>query len=201
VSNAWYDRPAVSICYEYLNEILQSMPREPALDGIQPVDVVIGQFFYVAAHEIGHAAFDLFKVPVFGNVEDAADQFAVYIMLQFGKEQARRLITGAAYSYRKYVQSPEVTAPLAAFSDAHAAPAQRFYNLLCLANGADPILFADFVEKGYLPKGRARHCKREYDQVTLAFRDLIAPHLDRRLAKQVLDTTWLPDVHTRSTQN
>jgi len=45
------------------------------------------------------------------------------------------------------VQGPYVSAPLAAFSDIHDAPAQRFYNMLCLAYGADPVLFAEFVEK------------------------------------------------------
>ena len=144
VSNAWYNRPAISICYEYLHEIMQSMLAGTTPEGITPGDAAIGQFFYVAAHEMGHAAFDLFDVPIFGNAEDAADQFAIYIMLHFGKEQARRLVAGAAYSYKKYVMNPQVTVPLAAFSEAHAAPAQRFYNLLCLAYGADllcsPIL-------------------------------------------------------------
>lgn len=61
----------------------------------------MGQFFYVFAHEMGHAMFDILRVPIFGNAEDAADQFATYIMLQFGKDQARRLITGAALSYKQ----------------------------------------------------------------------------------------------------
>lgn len=200
VSNAWYDRPAISICYEYLHEIMQSMPAETTPEGITPADAAIGQFFYVAAHEMGHAAFDLFDVPIFGNAEDAADQFAIYIMLHFGKEQARRLVTGAAYSYKKYVMNPQLTVPLAAFSEAHAAPAQRFYNLLCLAYGADSTLFADFANKGYLPGDRAKSCKREYDQVTFAFRDLILPHLDEQLARKVLDKTWLPEVSVRSSQ-
>jgi hypothetical protein len=147
---------------------------------------------------MGHAAFELFKVPIFGNAEDDADQFSTFIMLQFGKDQARRLITGAAYSYKKYIQNAKVTAPLAAFSDVHGAPAQRFYNLVCLAYGADPVLFADVVEKGYLPKERASTCKREYEQVAFAFRELIGPHLDQQLAKQVLDKHWLPDVREPS---
>jgi hypothetical protein len=201
VSNAWYDRPAVSVCYEYLNEILQSMPKETTPAGVTPASAVMGQFFYVFAHEMGHAMFDILEVPIFGNAEDAADHFSVYIMLQFGKNQARELITGAAYSYKKYVQSSEVMAPLAAFSDVHAPPAQRFYNLICLAYGADPTLFADVVDKGYLPKERAKGCKREYEQVTFAFRDLIVPHLDQQLTKQVLDKTWLPDVKARSARN
>jgi hypothetical protein len=140
-------------------------------------------------------------VPVFGNAEDAADHFSVYIMLQFGKDQSRRMISGAAYSYKKYLQSAEVTAPLAAFSDVHAPPAQRFYNLICLAYGADATLFADVVDKGYLPKERANSCKREYDQVAFAFRDLIVPHLDQQLARQALDRSWLPEVKVRSSRN
>src|SRR5262249_28741454 len=149
----------VSVCYEYLNEIFQSLPKEPTADGVTPADAVIGEVFYVFAHEMGHAAFDLFAVPMFGDAETAADHFAGYLMLQFGRDQARGLITGAAYSYNKYVQIPEVMAPLHAFSDIHGAPARRFYNLLCLAYGADPALFVDLVANGYLPQDRAMNCK------------------------------------------
>ena len=199
VANAWYDHDsaAISICYEYVVEIMRMTHKEAMPDGITSY-AAMGQFFYVIAHEMGHAAFDLLEVPGFGNAEDAADQFSTYIMLQFGKEQARRLIGSAAYSYHRYVQNAQVTAPLVAFSDVHGAPAQRFYNMLCLAYGADAVLFADVVEKGYLPTGRASNCKREYDQVAFAFRELIAPHVDQELAKRVMDKTWLPDVRARS---
>jgi hypothetical protein len=197
VSNAWYHRPEVSVCYEYLNEIYQTMPKETAAGGITPHDAVLGQTFYVFGHEMGHAMFDVLKVPVIGDAENGADHFSAYMMLQFGKARAKDLITGAAYTYKKYVQGPYVSAPLAAFSDIHDAPAQRFYNMLCLAYGADPVLFAEFVEKDtvdYLPKGRARNCKREFEQVTFAFNESIRPHIDEQLEKQVLDRTWLPDV-------
>ena len=192
VSNAWYSRPNVTICYEYLAEIQRDMPKETTPAGVTPADAVLGQFFYAIAHEIGHAMFDLLSVPIFGYQEDAADQFAGYIILQFGKADARRLILGAAHSYNKYVQNPTVTAPLTAFSDEHGPPAQRFYNLLCLAYGADPVLFADVVEKKYLPKERARLCRGQYGELTYAFHQLIVPHLDRQLAKQVMDKSWLP---------
>ena len=194
VADASYGSGAMTICYEYVQEIVQGLPKETTADGITRTDAAIGQFFYVIAHEMGHAAFELLKVPVFGNPEDAADNFSTYIMLQFGKEQAHKLITGAAYSYKKYIQNSKVTVPLAAFSDVHGAPAQRFYNLVCLAYGADPVLFADVVDRGYLPKDRASSCKREYNQVAFAFHELIGPHLDQQLAKQVLDKQWLPNV-------
>jgi hypothetical protein len=192
IANARYDHHVVIVCYEYVNDFLKALPQEATLEGITPMDAAVGQFFYVFAHEMGHAVFDVFHVPIFGRAEDAADLFATYILLQFGKDQARRLIGGAAYAYHLYVQNPQVTAPLAAFSDVHGAPAQRFYNLICLAYGANPIVFADVVDNGYLPKDRARDCKGEYDQAALAFQDLIEPHVDQTLKRKVLDQTWLP---------
>jgi len=87
-----------------------------------------------------------------------------------------------------------VTAPLvAAFSDVHAAPAQRLYNLLCLAYGDDQWLFN-------LPEARAHGCKGEYDQVAFAFHDLIVPHLDQQMAKVVLNKAWSPEVRAPTTE-
>ena len=63
VSNAWYSRPTVSICYEYLAEIQRDMPKETTSAGVTPADAVLGQFFYAVAHETGHAMFDLLNVP------------------------------------------------------------------------------------------------------------------------------------------
>ena len=85
-------------------------------------------------------------------------------------------------------------APLKAFSDIHGAPAQRYYNLLCLAYGAEPTVFADVVAKGYLPKDRAISCNREYIQVAYGFRVFMTPHMDQQLEKQVLDRSWLSEV-------
>jgi hypothetical protein len=151
VSNAWYqrenDRPTLSICYEYLVEIWNVMPKQTAAAMVTAGDAVIGQLFFALAHEFGHAVFDIFDIPVFGREEDAADQFATYIMLQFGDDRAHRLVTGAAFSYRAFIknhkQKPSVSVPLLTFSSDHGAPEQRFYNLLCLAYGYDAKLFAD----------------------------------------------------------
>src|SRR5262245_29092915 len=191
-SNAWYQRPIVTLCYEYLDEIWRSAPKQPGPAGVTPVDAVVGQFFYVVAHEFGHAMFDVLQVPSFGSAEDAADEFSTFMMLHLGKDDARRLITGAAYSYRNVVQDSASFVALQAFSDIHSMPAQRFFNLLCIAYGADPITFAHAVEEKYLPASRARDCKREYDEVAFAFKKLIGPHLDQGFAQQALHKDWLP---------
>ena len=169
MANAWYQRPTVTICYEYLYDIRNTMPKETTTSGVTATDAILGQFFYVVAHEMGHAMFDFLNVPLWGRAEDAADQFATYIMLLFGKQDARRLIGGAAFSYKNYVQNPKITVRLEAFSEVHGAPMQRFYNLLCMAYGADRETFGDLVEKGFLPQARAKNCRVEFGEVNFAF--------------------------------
>jgi hypothetical protein len=194
ISNAWYQRPTLTICYEYLEDIRKTAPKETTAAGISPTDAVIGQLFYVVAHEMGHAMFDQLNVPLFGRAEDAADEFAAYMMLVVGKQDARRLIGGAAYTYKEYVDKPKVVVPQTAFADVHGAPMQRLYNLLCIAFGADRDAFGDLVEQGYLPETRARGCKVEYGELNFAFQQLIRPNIDQQLAKRVMQSNWLPPV-------
>lgn len=169
------------------------MPQATTLQGLTPADAVIGQYVYTVSHELGHALFDVLDIPILGQPEDAADQFAAYMMLQLDKDQAHRLIAGAAYSYTNYIRNQQVTVPLIAFADAHSAPMQRFFNLLCMAYGADREAFADVVEKSYLPEQRARSCKMEYGEVNFAFQKLFIPVIDNELWKQVMGKKWLPD--------
>src|SRR5262249_12426240 len=162
VSNAWYQRPTITLCYEYLREMQQMAPKETSDTGITPTDAIVGQFLFTASHEMGHAVFDLLNVPLFGPPEADADQFAAHTLVTIGKQDAPVLIEGAAYLYMNYFKNPTVTVPVTAFADAHGAPMQRMYDLLCLAYGSDPNLFSYVVEKNYLPKGRAPGCRREW---------------------------------------
>jgi hypothetical protein len=148
--------------------------------------------FFAIAHELGHAMIDIFDVPVFGRQEDAADQFATFIMLQFGGDLARRLIASTAYGYHEYIkdlkEKPQVTLPLTAFSSDHGAPEERYFNLLCTAYGYDAKLFSSEMDK--IPDSRAKKCKFEYDDLKFAFDQVFGPHLDFERVKQVLATNW-----------
>jgi hypothetical protein len=200
IVNAWFSRQgserAVNLCYEYLRAIMNNVPEESmTVAGVTPMDALMGQFFYVVAHELGHALFDIYDVTLFGREEDAADQFAAFVMLQFDQDRARRLITGAAFSYKMYMKDfrdkPTVRRPLEAFASTHGLSEQRFYNLLCTAYGADSEQFAFLVDDEYLPKTRSHNCPREFYLLSRAFRREISPHVDRELAAKVLSTRWL----------
>jgi hypothetical protein len=199
--NSWYRRenfkPNVTICYEFLKRILETVPNESNADGVMPADAAVGQFIWVALHEVGHATFDILDVPIFGHEEDAADNFATYIMLQFGEGQAHRLIAGAAWAWRAYLgdykKNPVVPLRLSAFGSDHGLPQERFYNLVCLAFGADRVGFADLAN--YLPPTRVPGCAFEYRTLVRAFKKE-SPHIDPEMARRVLDTNWLEQLET-----
>jgi hypothetical protein len=196
-ANAWYENNEITVCYEYIDQLWKTMPAETTAAGVAPVDALVGPLFDTCLHEFAHAIFDMLRVPVFGREEDAADQVSAYIMLHLGKAEARRLIGGVAYAYKTEVDAATAPLGMTQFADVHGTPAQRYYDVLCIAYGADAQLFGDFVEKGYLPKERAEDCKDEYQQVAYAYEQLIGPHLDTGLAKEVFDKSWLPDPEIR----
>jgi hypothetical protein len=198
VSNAWYQpingMPTVTVCYEYLYELWNQLPTMVTNNGLTPTDALVGQMFFAFAHEFGHLVFDVYDVPVFGHEEDAADNFATFIMLQF-QDDGRRLIMGASWSYHSFIknvrENPKATLPLAAFSSNHGQPEERFFNMECMAYGSDKKLYASLVDTGFLPQSRAKDCDYEYDVMKFAFDMEILPHIDMTLANKVLTTDWL----------
>lgn len=187
VSNASYEDAIITVCYEYLDDIWRAAnsPRRPAV--ISREDAVAGPTLDVFLHEAAHAVFDLLKIPIFGREEDAADQLAAYYVLQLPSDRKRRLILGSAYAYgselkvrhARDLKRPRLkVARHITFADVHGSPAQRLYNLLCLAYGSDKVLFADLVTEGFLPSERAEGCEEEYRQIDYAYRTLVAPHVE-----------------------
>jgi len=72
--NADYDNAEIVVCYEFMAQFWKAAnsPRRPP--EVPRADALLGPFLDTFFHEAGHAIFDLFKLPVFGSEEDAADQ-------------------------------------------------------------------------------------------------------------------------------
>jgi hypothetical protein len=212
-ADAWYDDDdAITICYEYVDELWKNMPAETTPGGIAPIDTVFGPFFDTSLHEFAHALFDMLNLALLGSEENAADHVAAYIYLQLGDAESRRLITGTVYAYvaealkgelpSSLEEVAEVTKAerprsLEEFAGEHGTPAQRAYNVMCMAYGADAKVFGDFVEKGFLPRERAEICEEEYEQVQDAYEALVSPHIDQALAAKVFDRTWIGEPLSR----
>ena len=123
--NAWYNDEVITVCYELLVEILKNAPPKDLPIGISRADTILGPVLAVFLHETAHAVFNMLQIPVLGREEDAADQFAAYVMLKLSKDEARRMILGSAYHHTVQIPGPQVTVPVRAYSDDHSTAAQR----------------------------------------------------------------------------
>lgn len=190
-ADAWYDssNDSITVCYDYIEELQEHAPKATTEDGVTPEDAVIGPVFEVFLHELGHAVFKMLKLPVLGREEDAADQFAAILLLQMGKDTARRIVAATALMYWREAQEekPEDKD----FAGAHSPPIQRFYNLICLAYGSDPELFG-YVRGKYLSDARAEECRDETATIRFAFGKLLGPHLDEKARRQFELAEWMP---------
>jgi hypothetical protein len=190
VVNATFWDDAIQVCYEYLEWVMRQAPKAEKM-GLTPRDALIGPTVDVFLHEAGHAVLEVLEIPFFGREEDSADYFATYVLLQFAKDDARRLILGASFLTGKEASEEQGKAPeLRLMADTHGLPAQRFFSRLCMAYGFDQELFGDAVTSGYLPQNRAKNCRYEYKTNEYAFKTLIAPYIDQELVKKVKSKKW-----------
>jgi len=192
-ANAYYnpDYWMIVICYEFF-ELIEAVAPRPGVpvEGYRRDEVVAGAFVGIILHEAGHAVFDMFNVPVFGREEDAADEMAGFIALQFNKDVARTIVRGYAFLWWEFARRGEHK-DWADFSDEHGTHLQRFYNVLCMGYGGDPETFREFIDKGMLPRERAANCANEFAKVKSAFAKTILPFVDREMMKKVQETQWL----------
>jgi hypothetical protein len=190
VANAFYSpgQWALKLCYEYVELLDKIAPKAgQTKDGFTRDEVVAGEIVVTLLHEIGHAVFDMMKVPIFGREEDAADQMAIFLALQFSPPVARLITRGDLFFWRNEGNPSDWKD----FSDEHGTASQRFYNELCWAYGGNPDAFKDMINAGWLPKERLAHCKDEYELIKAAFAKTVLPFIDPVLMKKVQETDWL----------
>ena len=177
----------VTICYEYVAQIEKIAPKETPPGSLPRESMIVGAFVQSMLKEVALAVFDILDVPVWGREDDAADKLAGFIMVQFGKEVALKVLIGAAW----FFEASDRTWTGTDFASVQAPEAQRFYNYLCIAYGADPNTFKFLLDNNLLPTRRAQRCGAEFFQLRAAFLKTIMPHVDQALLKQVQSANWL----------
>jgi hypothetical protein len=210
----------INLCYPYIafaekaaDFLFQIQNKQKLWTPVSREQLISGMFVATLLHETGHAAFDIMEVPVFGREEDAADQMAGFVALQFSKQTARTVIKGRGYfwafeslwmkadppitapntSAPNYPKDPESRCwldPFCAYADEHGTAGQRMYNVLCIAYGGDPENFKDFIDAGWLPPERAKGCGKEYQRIRYAFGNTILPFIDQEQMKKVQAKEW-----------
>ena len=92
VSNAWYTRGTVTICYEYLEDIRKTMPQATTLQGLNSRSTRSLDSTSTRYRTSSVTRSSMFGHPASGSTRGRRDEFAAYMMLQLDRDQAHRLI-------------------------------------------------------------------------------------------------------------
>jgi len=121
---------------------------------------VLGIFY----HELGHAVIDIEQIPIFGQEEDAADVFSIFLIdALYDEDFALDMAYDTALAFWGEAVAREEQGFDVSWWGVHGSDEQRFYNTVCLFYGADPEGRSGFAEDMELPEERAQTCPEEYD--------------------------------------
>ena len=173
--NAFYSsqKRALVICLELIINIADTIRSNQAAnaDPDKWGKIFGGALAFVLLHELGHALIHLYKIPVLGREEDAADQISMALLLK--TPEAPYAVAGASWFFSKQPSSYSK----AHLADSHSLNPQRRYNVYCWAFGSNPTSFGVLVKSGALPPNRAPRCGAEYEQLNRSVKQLIGPYV------------------------
>ena len=140
---------------------------EPKMRRLSPqqrkarVEFVIGNIFFVAMHELGHAVISELEVPVLAREEDTADVFAIGAAMRIvANEFAHRILMGAVKGWFLSARRAKRDGESPRYYEQHGLDEQRAYHIVCLMVGHDPVRFKDLADETKLPESRRRELQQ-----------------------------------------
>ncbi len=149
-----------------------------------------GAMLFIFFHEAGHMLITEQNIPAVGPEEDVVDEFSTFFLTDQMKMAPERqkglyaqiIVAGALFQKISAEQHDVSKFP---FYDEHSPDAKRFFNILCLATGADPLRFIPMAVKNGVPESRLASCANEYKKKHAAWMTLIEPHTHGWLARKL----------------
>ena len=182
----------MTICYEEIARVLAIVGQQTEVGDDVKREAIIGGVVGTMLHETAYGLFDIYDVPIWGRVDDAADRLAAFVMTQFGAQSAMTTVRGMLNYLNWSAKAPGSND----FSAADSPQAQRFYDVLCVVTGADPLTFEDLANQN-LPKARIGFCfgdlfgtKTEFDEIRRAFDLRLMPYVDPNALTRARATDW-----------
>ena len=166
--SAMYDSTTheVELCAEFIEQRYRRSVRDR---DAHPLEQARRVARFAVAHELGHALIQIYRLPVLGREEDAADQFAAMLFLTHNRPSP---VVGAAREFAHGARNAKLDRDV--LGDDHALDGQRASNLACWLYGFDSETYADVAQS--LPALRLANCAAEYDGMVAAWTRLLAPY-------------------------
>jgi Putative metallopeptidase len=130
---------------------------------------------FVLTHEFGHAVIALFKLPVLGKEEDAADSLAAVFFTKFVNGGAQYAFDAAKFFHAMSGRQRHL-AP-SDYWDQHSLDQQRADSIVCWVAGSSKQAYAAVSKLGIIGQDRLQTCPAEYQQKLQSWTELLRPHL------------------------
>jgi len=178
--NAFYDSEnrRIILCYELVAALANGFRQDEDLTDEEVGEQVIGSLIFTFFHELGHAAVDVFDIPITGNEEDAVDRFATLLLLSDNESDAEEVDLADSAIGSFDLETAESLEDLD-FADEHPVNEQRWYTMACLMVGSNPEKYDYLVGEDGLPPERAEACPTEYAKISKSWNGLMKPHLKK----------------------
>lgn len=170
--NAFYspEHHAVIISYELIMYFVELFQKVDPKDGHQYAS---GALLFVIFHEIGHCLIGELGLPTVGKEEDAVDEFATLLLLEFGEQGQMAILSAAAWFAHTGVEG-DANLP---FWDEHSLSQQRFYGIFTLLYATNPATYGEMAGQLGISERRLALAKDEYRKKDEAWSRLLQPHV------------------------
>lgn len=166
----------ILIPYLFIEEIKSRFQNAKyAESGVSVNDATLDALMHTLFHELAHALIWTYELPVLGKEEDAADNLATVLLIEYFEDGAEIAISAADLfdleSADRAVLEDED------FWDEHSLDDQRFYSTMCLVYGSDPDTYSNLKTELGFTEQRAELCIVEYESVSRSWFDVLEPHM------------------------
>ena len=192
----YYDQiNQIQICYIFLDEVFQLYANyEQSIEKEGMYELINATTVFAIYHELAHALIEVFNLPVVGNEEIAADQFATFLLLPLIVQEGgvSYYISGPAQFFFEEMKEYETIDDIP-FWQKHPIGEQRTINIICLAYGKlGPQPFEAINLEKKIPAQRLFECRSEFVTVSNNWKELLEDYLkpNSRLADDYLTRTY-----------
>jgi hypothetical protein len=174
--NAFYSpsQKRIDFGLELVEDLYITLSRN--YSGQELIDATTDAVVFILFHEMGHALIHAFDIPLSGDGEEAADNFAIYLFTNSSNNRLDLIALEGAQAFLHFSEREKVISATA-LADEHLLSKQRAYRILCKVYGKDPQRYGYLVTKNILPIDERRQagCVQEYNNMVRSWTRLLSP--------------------------